>query len=105
MYGLKIKSLCIYKSPEESKEFLDACIAHAIASRDDAGNCMFSVRYTSNEKVVKVIFEELWVNKSYCDKHLVASKARPHIEVINRYRDYKEVVYEFEDEEDNDVNE
>lgn len=100
MYLLKIKSLCLSNDEEVKKEFLSACVAHAEASKNDEGNLYFNCVSYKWKNALKVVFEELWENKEACDKHLVASKARPHIEVINRYRDYKETLKEFEIEEE-----
>ena len=100
MYLLKIKSLCLSSDENIKKEFQTACIEHAKASKTDAGNLYFNCVVYNQKKALKVVFEELWENKSDCEKHLEASKARPHIAVINKYRDYKETLREFEIEEE-----
>ncbi len=100
MYLLKIKSICLSKDESVRKEWLRACLEHAQASKGDEGNLYFNAVCYKNKKSVKVNFEELWESKEDCLKHLEASKGRPHIEVINRYRDYKETLKEFEIEEE-----
>ena len=100
MYLLKIKSLCLSKDKEVKKEFLDACVAHAKASRADEGNLFFNCLSYKQKNALKVVFEELWESKEACAKHLTASAARPHIGIINKHRDYKETLREFEVEEE-----
>lgn len=96
MYLLKIKSLCLNKDENIKKEFISACVEHAKASKLDEGNLYFNAVVYKQKKAVKVVFEELWESKEDCEKHLVASKTRPHIAIINQYRDYKETLKEFE---------
>ena len=100
MYLLKIKSLCLSKDEKARAEFELACREHAKASKGDEGNLYFNCVVYRQKSALKVVFEELWESKADCEKHLVASKARPHIEVINKYRDYKETLREFEIEEE-----
>ncbi len=100
MYLLKIKSICLSKDENERKTFVEACIAHAKASKEDEGNLFFNCVCYPNKHSVKVNFEELWESKEHCVKHLESAKARPHIEVINRYRSYKETLKELEIEEE-----
>lgn len=99
MYLLKIKSLCLSKDEEIRKEFLSACKAHAIASKLDEGNLYFNCVSYNQKGALKIVFEELWESKADCEKHLNSAKERPHIAFINKYRDYKEVLKEFEIEE------
>lgn len=99
MYLLKIKSLCLSKDEEAKKEFITACVEHAKASKLDEGNLYFNAVVYKKKSVVKVVFEELWEKKEDCEKHLLASKERSHIGIINKYRDYKETLKEFEIEE------
>ncbi|MBR2480447.1 MAG: hypothetical protein IKB56_03975 [Clostridia bacterium] len=99
MYLLKIKSLCLSKDEEIRNEFLSACKAHAEASKLDEGNLYFNCVSYKYKGATKVVFEELWESKADCDKHIMSAKERPHIAIINKYRDYKEVLKEFEIEE------
>lgn len=99
MYLLKIKSLCLSKDEKVKKEFETACIEHAKASKMDQGNLYFNAVIYRNKGALKVVFEELWESKGDCGKHVVASKERPHIAIINKYRDYKQTLKEFEIEE------
>ena len=99
MYLLKIKSLCLSKDENIKNEFVSACVAHAKASKEDEGNLYFNAVVYKQKNAVKVVFEELWKSKDDCIKHLSASKERPHIAIINKYRDYKETLKEFEVEE------
>ncbi len=99
MYLLKIKSLCLSKDEKVRDEFLSNCKAHALASKEDEGNLYFNCVAYKGKNALKIVFEELWEKKEDCEKHLQTSKTRPHIEVINKYRDYKEILKEFEIEE------
>ncbi len=100
MYLLKIKSLCLSTDEQVRVEFENACKEHAKASKTDEGNLYFNCVVYKKKRALKVIFEELWESKERCEKHLVASKARPHIATINKYRDYKETLKEFTVEEE-----
>lgn len=100
MYLLKIKSLCLSKDQKIREEFLNACKEHAKASKKDAGNLYFNAVVYKQKNALKVVFEELWEKKADCENHVALSKERPHIVVINKYRDYKETLKEFEIEEE-----
>lgn len=100
MYLLKIKSLCLSEDPQVKAEFITACKEHAKASKEDEGNLYFNCVVYKQKGATKIIFEELWDKKESCERHLTASKQRPHIAIINKYRDFKQTLKEFEIEEE-----
>ncbi len=99
MYLLKIKSLCLSNDESIREEFLSNCKAHALASKEDEGNLYFNCVAYKGKGALKVVFEEIWEKKEDCGTHLITSKSRPHIAIINKYRDYKEILKELEIEE------
>lgn len=92
MLFVKVKSVAIHVSKERAQEFISLCQAHAEASRKDAGNIEFKMKYLKLPGAVKVTFVELWKDRDALDKHNEASKSRGHIAKINEIRDYREVL-------------
>lgn len=103
MLYLKVKSIALHLSKEETEEFIGLCRAHAAASEKDEGNIRFEMKYVRLPGAVKVIFLEAWKDRESLEKHAAASAKREHLSRIDAMRSYKETLEREIDVEDIDA--